>query len=88
MQLLLSKYLCHAWCRISFRTHKPEMVHKVPRENFNLSYESRPGRPSDCNGEATRGPLSKNARQSTSELAKTLGIPNSTAHYNLKKWAW
>ena len=33
--------------------------------NLNLSDESRPGRPSDCNEQAIRGPLSKNARQST-----------------------
>ena len=53
--------------------------------NFNLSDESRPDRPSDCYEEAIRGPLSKNARQSTLELTETSGIPKVKVHYNLKK---
>ena len=52
--------------------------------NFNLSDESRPGQPSDCNEETIRDPLSKNARQSTSKLEEALGIPKSTIHYDLK----
>jgi len=52
--------------------------------NFNLSDESRPGRPSNCNEEAIRSHLSKNTRQSTSELAEASGISKSTVHYNLK----
>jgi len=53
--------------------------------NFNLSDERCPGLPPDCNEETIRVPLSKNARQSTSELAEALGIPKSMVHYNLKK---
>ena len=53
--------------------------------NFNLSDESRPGRPSDCNEEAIWGSLSKNSRQSTSEQAVASEILKSTVHYNLKK---
>ena len=36
----------------------------------------------DCNEEAIRGPLSKNARQNTLELAEASEIPKSTVHYN------
>jgi len=53
--------------------------------NFNLFDESRPGRPFDCYEEVIQGPLSKNARQSTSELAEASGIPKSMVPYNLKK---
>ena len=57
---------------------------KFREESFNLSDESCPGRPSDCNEEAIRGPLSKNAQQSTLELAGASVIPKSMIHYNLK----
>jgi len=36
------------------------------------------------NKQAIRGDLSKYTRYSISELAETLGIPESTVHYNLK----
>ena len=43
-------------------------------ENFNLSDESHAGQPSDCNEEAIQDSLSKNARQSTSELSEASGF--------------
>ena len=57
---------------------------RFPEGNFNLSDENRPARPSDCNEKAIRDPLSKNTRQSTSELAEASGIRKSTIHYNLR----
>ena len=54
---------------LSERTYRKWFT-RLKEENFNLYDESRPGRPADCNEDTIRGPLSKNARQSTSKLAE------------------
>ena len=59
----LSERTCRKWFK------------RFRKANFNLCDESRPGRSSENNEESIQGQLSKNARQSTAELAKALEIP-------------
>ena len=80
------KNICSAYCEHSLSERTCRKWFKRFREgNFNLCDESRPGRLFDNNEESIQGQLSKNARQSTAELAEALEIPKSTVYNNLKK---